>query len=301
MPGRGRDIYVKCEAPLLLQHLIVNVVDGFKPSHASVLDVVGLVIKHGELVDFPDDFSKIGFAVGGFAGGLRAEWIEKVVAEIIVFERWIGYIAQEDAVDISKEKIPCIAQDSNVVLDVKSKLKIVAPVLPFVPVVGKDRIIKENFQTIEVGAEAVEHNDVRSDDKEVAGEGGIRLVEFVKETPRYEQGKDFRLSCASSHLQDISRPVFVEHAGRHGPGRIEAQEIEFIASAADFMEPDDSFNGFSLCKIVPEWGERAIGIFGQVVGFKPPVEERLGGGRCSGISTAAPVMHSLANFRQQRR
>ena len=58
--GGGGDVDLEGEAAILLEHSMVNVLDGFEPSHALVVDVMGLVVENGELVDFADDLPEIG-------------------------------------------------------------------------------------------------------------------------------------------------------------------------------------------------------------------------------------------------
>ena len=48
------------------KHLEVDVLNGFKPRHTAVVDMMGLIVEHREFVYFPDDFPEIGFALGGF-------------------------------------------------------------------------------------------------------------------------------------------------------------------------------------------------------------------------------------------
>ena len=52
----------------------------------------------------------------------------------------------------------------------KRDLEVVAPVAAVVTVVGKDRIVEEDPQAVEVGAQPVEDDDVGRDDEEVARE-----------------------------------------------------------------------------------------------------------------------------------
>ena len=73
--GRGGHVDLQGEAPVLLQHAVMDVLDGLEPGHARVVDVVGLVIEHGEFVDLADDLAEVGFAVGGLADGLGAEGV----------------------------------------------------------------------------------------------------------------------------------------------------------------------------------------------------------------------------------
>ena len=45
--GGGGDIDLEGEAAVALEHLVVDVLDGFEPSHAWIVDVVGLVVEDG--------------------------------------------------------------------------------------------------------------------------------------------------------------------------------------------------------------------------------------------------------------
>ena len=115
--------------------------------------------------------------------------------------------------------------------------------------------MKKMLQAVEVGAQAVEHDDVRRDDQEVARKRGVRFVELVEEAPRDEQRQDLGFAGAGGHLQYVARPVFVEHAGGHRAGGVEAEQVELVAGAADVVEPDDRLHGFALGKVVAEGGE----------------------------------------------
>jgi hypothetical protein len=116
-------------------------------------------------------------------------------------------------VDIRKKEIAGLADDADVVLDVQRELEIIAPVATLVSVGWEDGIVEENFEPVEVGAEAIEDDDVGRDDEEVAGESGVGLVKPVEETPRDEQGENLGLPGAGRHLQDVARPVLIEHTG----------------------------------------------------------------------------------------
>lgn len=57
-------------------------------------------------------------------------------------------------------------------------------VATLVAAVGQDRVVEEDAQPVEIGSEAVEHDNVRCDKQEVAGERRIRFVNLVEKTPR---------------------------------------------------------------------------------------------------------------------
>ena len=80
-------------------------------------------------------------------------------------------------------KIPGFLRNPNVVLDVEGDLEIIAPIAPLNAIVRKDWVIEENFQAIEVSAEAVKNNNVGGDDQEIAGQRGICFVGFMKKAP----------------------------------------------------------------------------------------------------------------------
>jgi hypothetical protein len=201
MARGGGDIDLQCQAAVFLEHLVVDVLDRLEPRHLGIVDVVRFVIEDGEFFDFPHDLAEVGFAVGGFSRGLRAEGIgEEIIAQVVVIQRWLGHVAEKDTVDVGEEDVSRIAEDTDVVLDVERELEIVAPVLTLVAVVGQDGVGEEDFQAVEVGAEAVENDDVRGDDEEVPGERGIEFVKFVEEAPRDEQGEDFCFSSSCRHL-----------------------------------------------------------------------------------------------------
>ena len=65
---------------IFLQHLVMDVLNGFEPGHAGVMDVMGFVVEYGQLFNFADDLTQVGLAVRGFASGLCSEWGEKVIA-----------------------------------------------------------------------------------------------------------------------------------------------------------------------------------------------------------------------------
>ena len=163
--GRGGDVDLECEFALALYHLVVNVLDGLEPRHAFVVDVVGFIVEDGEFVDLADDFTEVGFRVGGFADGLGAEdVIEEIVAEIVIIERWLRDVAEEDAVDVGKEEVSGRAQDADVVLNVKGELEVVAPIATGGSVFRENWIVEEDFKAIEVSTEAIEDDDVGSNE-----------------------------------------------------------------------------------------------------------------------------------------
>ena len=159
---RGGHVHLQGQTAILLQHLVVDVLNGLEPRHLRVVDVVRLVVEHGQFVDFADDLAEIGLAVGGLADRLRAEGREEVVAQVVVFQRRLAHVAEKDAVDVGQKEIAGVANDADIVLDVEGELEIVAPVAAFVAVVRQDRIVEENPQTVEVGTQAVEDDDVRA-------------------------------------------------------------------------------------------------------------------------------------------
>ena len=45
--------------------------------------------------------------------------------------------------DVGKKEVSCVTDDAHVVLNVQGKLKIISPVMPFVAVVRKNRVVEE--------------------------------------------------------------------------------------------------------------------------------------------------------------
>lgn len=167
--GRCGDVDLNGKAQVFLQQAVVNVLNGFEPGHARIVDVVGFVVEHGKFVDVANDFAKVYVAIGGVAGGPGAEGSEEVVAQNVVFQRGLAGLAEKDAVDVGEEQVADRADNVDIILDVERKLEIVAPVLSGVAVFGKDGVVPKDTEAVEVGAEAVEDDDVRGDEQEVAG------------------------------------------------------------------------------------------------------------------------------------
>jgi hypothetical protein len=72
-------------------------------------------------------------------------------------------------VDIGEEDVTGLSGDVDVVLDVKSELEVVLPVLSFVAVVREDGVLPEDAEAVEVGSDTVEDDDVGGDEEEVSG------------------------------------------------------------------------------------------------------------------------------------
>ena len=54
------------------------------------------------------------------ADRLRAERIEEVVAQVVVFERRLGHVAEEHAMDVRQEDVARLAHGADVVLNVQA-------------------------------------------------------------------------------------------------------------------------------------------------------------------------------------
>src|SRR5260370_1176669 len=80
--------------------------------------------------------------------------------------------------DINLECQPSILLQHSVmdVLNVKRELKVGAPVVSVVAIVREDRIVEEYAKPIEVGAQSIEHNDVRRDDQEIPRKSRVRFI-----------------------------------------------------------------------------------------------------------------------------
>jgi hypothetical protein len=184
---RGRHVDLERQPQVFLQQLVMNVLNALEPGHAWVMDVVRLVVEHGEFVDLSHDFAQVGLAVRGLADRLCAERGQEVIAQIVVVERRLGHLAEIDAVNVGEEDIARRADDAHVVLNVQRDLEIVAPVVACMAVIRQHRIVEEDAQPVEIGAQPVEHDDVGGDHQEVARQRRIRLVELVKIAPGDQQ------------------------------------------------------------------------------------------------------------------
>ena len=110
------------------------------------------VVEHGEFFDFANDLAEVGLAVGGLADWLRAEGRKEIVAQVLILQRGLRHVANEDAVDVREKQITRVSQDTGIVLDVQGELEVVAPVAPVVAVVRQNRVLEEDTKTIEVRA-----------------------------------------------------------------------------------------------------------------------------------------------------
>src|ERR1700722_9647258 len=98
---------------------MMDVLDGFEPRHAAVVNMMSLVVEHGEFFDLADDFAKVGLAVRRFTGRLCAEGGEEIVAQVLVLQRRVADLAKKNAVDVREENISDVADDPDVVLNVQ--------------------------------------------------------------------------------------------------------------------------------------------------------------------------------------
>ena len=62
--------------------------------------------------------------------------------------------------NVGQEDVAGRPDDAHIVLNVQRDLKIIAPVLASVAVVGQHRITEEDAQPVEIGAQAIKHDDV---------------------------------------------------------------------------------------------------------------------------------------------
>ena len=87
VPRRGRHVHLERQAQVLLQHPVMNVLDALEPGQPRVVDMVRLVVEHGEFVDLAHDLAQVGLAVGGLADRLWRRTGQEVVAQVVVFQR----------------------------------------------------------------------------------------------------------------------------------------------------------------------------------------------------------------------
>lgn len=184
MFGSGCHIDLKRETSFALNHAMMDVLDGFEPRHPFVVDMVSLVVEDGELIDLADDLTKVRLRIGGLAGRLGPKGVvEKIIAKVFVIDRRFRYITQKHTMNIREKKVPCGAQNTHIVLNVQSELKVVPPVTASMTIFRKNWVIEENFEAIEIRAKAVKNDDVRSNEKEIASQRGIRFVKLMEVAP----------------------------------------------------------------------------------------------------------------------
>ena len=70
MTRRCSHIHLQGQMAVLLKHFVVNVLNGFEPSHLRIMYMMRFIVEDGELLDFTDNLAEVCFAVGGLATGL---------------------------------------------------------------------------------------------------------------------------------------------------------------------------------------------------------------------------------------
>ncbi|MBT9137433.1 MAG: hypothetical protein DDT34_02525 [Firmicutes bacterium] len=183
------------------------------------MDVVRLVVEDHQLVDVADDGAQIYLGVGS---GTCRTFAKEEVHRFFVVGRRRDVLARIDAVDVSEEDVAGALSDPHLVLKVKGQLKIVMPVSTIETVVRDNRVLEEEFEALEILVDAVEHDDVRRDYKEVARQVAAWLIHLVEVTPSQRQAQHLGLARAGRHLHDIAPPCLIEHAGRDRARTVEA-------------------------------------------------------------------------------
>lgn len=137
------------------------------------MNVVGIIVENRQLLDVADDHAEIDPAVGRRP---RRPPPQVIVLRVVIVGRRDRLVAGVHAVNVGQENVTRLADDPHLILHVQRQLKIAAPVLAIVPVVGQHGILEEDPQSIEVLADAIQHDNVRRNDEEVAGQRRLRLV-----------------------------------------------------------------------------------------------------------------------------
>ena len=171
MSGRSRHVDLQSEAAIALEHLVMDVLDVLEPRHLRIVDVVRFVVEDGQFFDFTDDLAQVCIAVRGLASGLGTEGIsEEVVAKVVIFQRGLHHITEEDAVDVGEEDVAGVTRYADIVLDVQSELEIVPPVAALMTIIGEDGVVEEDLEPVEVGAKSSDAES-RFNGKPAAGVG----------------------------------------------------------------------------------------------------------------------------------
>ena len=123
--GCGGHVHLQGEGRAFLLQPVVDVLDGFEPGHARVVDMVRLVVQHNQFVNVAHDHAQIHLGVGGRAAGPLAQ---KVIPRVLVIRRCGNVVSGIDPVDIGQEDIARWPGNAHLVLHMQGQLKIVAPV-----------------------------------------------------------------------------------------------------------------------------------------------------------------------------
>ena len=142
------------------------------------------VVEYHQFVDVADDDAEVHLAIRGCAAGPRPQ---EIIPRVLIVRRSNRLVAAIDAVDVRQEDVAGFANDAHLVLNVQRQLEIVAPVMAVVAVVRQYGIVEENAQSLEILIDAVQYNDVGSDNEKVARQRRIRLIKPMKETPGQHQ------------------------------------------------------------------------------------------------------------------
>src|SRR5207302_2560241 len=97
--------------------------------------------------------------------------------------------------------------------------------------------------------------------------------------PRHQEREHLRLPGTRGHLYHEARPSLIEHACGNGTGSVKAHQVEFVACAADLIEPNDGLDGFPLREVVAKRTLRAVGLLDQVLRCEPPRQQSARTGR----------------------
>src|SRR5436190_574247 len=123
------------------------------------------VVQDGQLLDVANDHAEVNLAVSGSPARPRPE---EIVHRVLVFGRRERLIAGVDAMNVCQENIARLTDDAHLVLHVQGQLKIVAPIPAVKSVFRQHRIPEEYVEPLEVLINAIQYDDVGSDDEKVA-------------------------------------------------------------------------------------------------------------------------------------
>ena len=113
----GRHVHLDCQPQVFLQQPVMDVLDALEPRHARIVNMMRFVVKHGQFVDLAHDLAEIHFAISRLADGLVSERREKVIAQVVIFQRRLRHFAKIDAVNVGEEDVPRWPDDAHVILD----------------------------------------------------------------------------------------------------------------------------------------------------------------------------------------
>ncbi len=158
----------------------------------------------------------------------------------------------------------------------------------------------KNLPAFKIGAQSVEHNDIRRENQKRFGIFGGVAAHGVRKLPDDAERHDKRFAAAGRHFDAIAGEVVLREPGEAQVGveyGVSFQQVGATAHLRDFVEIDQRFDGLALRVVIAKQaGQRQA-----VLGLKPEVQQfprHVGRAR---VIALAPLADGLADRRNARR